>query len=198
MHMRIYLVRHGETTGDIENRFGGDYDDHLTQRGIDESKALALKLASNKVQAIYSSPLSRARETAAFISESTGAQIKFIKGLKERNHYGLLTGMVKPEAKKIHPEHVAELQKGLHHSLQGSESYSHFKERVIRAFDEAIGEAFSPIVIVTHGGVIKCIVRDVLKMGELDGLSDCAILTIDKTATGLTLTGLDGSALKKK
>ena len=31
--MKIFLIRHGETTGDIENRYGGSYDDHLTQRG---------------------------------------------------------------------------------------------------------------------------------------------------------------------
>ena len=33
--MKIYLIRHGETTSDIEDRFGGDYDDHLTSHGVE-------------------------------------------------------------------------------------------------------------------------------------------------------------------
>jgi broad specificity phosphatase PhoE len=39
--MKIFLIRHGETTGDIEDRFGGDYDDHLTEKGRAQSQELA-------------------------------------------------------------------------------------------------------------------------------------------------------------
>lgn len=196
--MRIYLVRHGETTGDIEGRFGGDYEDRLTQRGIEESEALALKLKANGIKAIYSSPRIRALETAAIIADATGAGIMVVDGLGERNHYGILTGMVKTEAEKTHPEHVAELRKGLHHNVEGSENYSPFRKRVIRAFNEAVQSGESTMVIVTHGGVIKCIAREVLRVGELGDISDCTMLTIEKGVRGLTLMGLYGTALTPK
>ncbi len=195
--MRIYLVRHGETTGDLEDRFGGDYEDHLTPHGVEESKALARKLAAKGIKAIYSSPRIRAQETASLMGEATGAGITVIDGLGERNHYGILTGMVKAEAEKRHPKHVAEMRKGLHHNVKGSENYSHFKERVIGAFGEATKGSGSPIVIVTHGGVIKCIVRELLKLGEMDDVSDCCILTLDKNGEAVSLISLEGASLKQ-
>ena len=42
--MRIYLIRHGQTTGDVEDRYGGDYDDHLTELGRNQSNDLGVKL----------------------------------------------------------------------------------------------------------------------------------------------------------
>ena len=45
--MKIYLIRHGETTGDIENRYGGDFEDHLSEKGTKQSHELAKKLASD-------------------------------------------------------------------------------------------------------------------------------------------------------
>ena len=47
-HMKIYLIRHGQTTGDIEDRFGGDYDDHLTRLGKSQSQNLAKKKPGGK------------------------------------------------------------------------------------------------------------------------------------------------------
>ena len=44
--MNIYLVRHGQTTGDLENRYGGDYDDHLTELGKQQSAEVPGKLTS--------------------------------------------------------------------------------------------------------------------------------------------------------
>ena len=48
--MKIYLIRHGQTTGDLEDRYGGDYDDHLTEEGEQQAKRLAEKLASSGIE----------------------------------------------------------------------------------------------------------------------------------------------------
>jgi broad specificity phosphatase PhoE len=194
--MIIYLVRHGETTGDLEDRFGGDYDDHLTPHGEQESRELAAKLKGKGIKTIYCSPKLRALETATFVAAATKAEIEVINDLRERNHYGVLTGMVKADAKVKHPEHLEELKKGIHHNLKGSESYPDFKKRVLKAFAEAVGEGESPMMILTHGGVIKCIVREILKKGEMENLGDCAILTIEKTDKGISLVNLDGAKLE--
>jgi broad specificity phosphatase PhoE len=51
-NMKIYIIRHGETTSDIENRYGGDYDDHLTEKGVNQAKDLSAKLADCGIQII--------------------------------------------------------------------------------------------------------------------------------------------------
>jgi probable phosphoglycerate mutase len=193
--MRIYLVRHGETSGDIENRYGGDYEDHLTTNGIIQSEELARKLEAKGIAAIYSSPMIRALETAGLVGEVTGLEVNVIDGLAERNHYGVLTGMVKQEAKRLHPEHVAELEKGRLHKLKGSENYEPFKKRVLAAFKEVTDEGLSPIALVAHGGVIRCIVREIAKSGELEEIGDCSIITIEKEGKKVSVEAVDGAVL---
>lgn len=48
--MKIYLIRHGETTGDIEGRFGGDYDDHLTEQGKQQATTLGEQLKAAEIE----------------------------------------------------------------------------------------------------------------------------------------------------
>ena len=54
------MIRHGESIGDVEERYGGDYDDHLTEKGRQQAKELAEKLGEKGIQLIYSSPRIRA------------------------------------------------------------------------------------------------------------------------------------------
>jgi broad specificity phosphatase PhoE len=66
--MKIIFIRHGETTGDIEDRFGGDYDDHLSEKGVAQAKQVAELLKNRNMGVIYSSVLVRAKETAGVIA----------------------------------------------------------------------------------------------------------------------------------
>ncbi len=74
--MKIYLVRHGETTGDVEDRFDGAYDDHLSPKGKQQSGKLVNKLENKNIEIIYHSPLIRATETAEILSEKLIARLK--------------------------------------------------------------------------------------------------------------------------
>ena len=51
--MKIFLIRHGETTSDVEDRYGGDYDDHLTEKGEQQSEELAEILKDKNIQVIF-------------------------------------------------------------------------------------------------------------------------------------------------
>jgi probable phosphoglycerate mutase len=93
--MKIHIIRHGETTGDIEDRYGGDYDDNLSPKGIKESKVLAKKLKNRGVQIIYVSPRIRAIETASIVNKILNVKLKIVDRLRERNNYGILTGLIK-------------------------------------------------------------------------------------------------------
>lgn len=191
--MKIYLIRHGETTGDIEDRYGGDYDDHLTDRGKEQAKELVKKLENKGVEIIYHSPRIRAVETAQIVGKKLGVKVEAVDDLRERNNYGILTGMVKSETKQKYPKEVEKLKKSkLHHKVKGSEDYEHFKKRVVSAFNEIIeNDEYDTVAIISHGGPISCVVRKVLKLGEIDHLGDCAILEIEKKNGKLKLVKIE-------
>src|SRR5262245_32841169 len=103
--MKIYLIRHGQTTGDLEDRYGGSYDDHLTKKGQEQIRAKAQRLHGKSIEIIFSSPLIRTKETAEIIRTDVEVPIEYVDGLRER-HYGILTGLTKEEAKQKYPEAV--------------------------------------------------------------------------------------------
>ncbi|MEK7122448.1 MAG: histidine phosphatase family protein, partial [Patescibacteria group bacterium] len=103
--MKIFLVRHGETTGDIEDRYGGWYDDHLTARGCAQLEATAARLIGKGVELIVSSSLIRAKEAAEIIAKVLSIPVEHVDGMRERN-YGILSGLTKDEARERYPEVV--------------------------------------------------------------------------------------------
>ena len=197
--MKIYLIRHGETTGDVEDRYGGDYDDNLTAKGIRESKELAKKLKGRGIRIIYVSPRIRALETASTVNRSLSVELNIVDGLRERNNYGIMTGLIKSEAKKRYPDEVREFETGINHKVKNSENYGPFRKRIIKSFEEIVGnDKYETVAIITHGGPIRCIIREVLKSGELASLDDCAIITIESRKGGWSITSLEGAALADK
>ncbi|MEN9558215.1 MAG: hypothetical protein RL141_584 [Candidatus Parcubacteria bacterium] len=171
--MRIILIRHGQTTGDVEDRYGGDYDDHLSLEGRKQSERLAEELKEKGIALIISSPLIRARETSEIISRNT-APIVIEKDLRERNQYGILTGEVKSDARQKYPDLVEKVKDRLN-TIEGAESYEDFSRRVQTVFHRLATDAVhSCIGIVWHGGPMRVLFRDILKKGELGKeIGDC-------------------------
>jgi broad specificity phosphatase PhoE len=195
-NMKIYLIRHGETTGDVEDRYGGDYDDHLTDKGKQQVKELSKKLKNKGIEIIYHSPKIRAKETAKLLSETLNVKLKAIKDLRERNGYGILTGLTKKEAKQKYPKEVEELNKiKIYYKVKGSEDYELFKKRVITAFEKILNSEHNTIAIVSHGGPISCIAREILKIGEFKHVGDCAFLEIEKKKDKLEVLNLNNASL---
>jgi broad specificity phosphatase PhoE len=193
MTMNIYLIRHGQTTGDIENRYGGSYDDHLTDEGEIQAHKLAEKLSDSGIQIILCSPLIRAQETAKIIKTKLNCEIKTIENLKERDQNSILSGLTRDEAKLKYPQLVEEV-KDYRNQIQGAESYPDFVERIKKALMEISNSAgYSTIGVVTHGGPIRAIFREILKDREID-IADCAFAVLqseDKTLKVKSLSGIE-------
>ncbi len=151
--MKIFLIRHGETTGDIEDRYGGAYDDHLTERGRSQLAKTAESLRGSGIEIIFHSPLIRARESAEIIQAEIGCALQVVDGLKER-HYGILGGLTKSEALQKYPEVVEAHKDPLNTDPEG-ESYVDFNGRVIASYQSIITEPYKTIVILAHGGSLK-------------------------------------------
>ena len=71
----VLLVRHGETDDNAADRFQGRLDTALNERGRAQSRALAEVLAGERLRALYSSPLRRARETAESVAGRLGLEL---------------------------------------------------------------------------------------------------------------------------
>jgi len=80
--MKIYIIRHGQATGDIEDRYGGAYDDELTDTGKTQAQELASKLSDSGIQILYCSPLIRAQQTAEILKAKLDCEIKTIESTK--------------------------------------------------------------------------------------------------------------------
>jgi len=190
--MKIYLIRHGETTGDVEDRYGGTYDDHLSEKGKEQVKELVTKLEGKEIELIYYSPLIRAIETAQVLGQKLSVSLEEIEDIRERNHYGELSGLTKKEALEQFPEEVEELESSpLYHKLPHSEDYYEFAKRIIDAFNKVTETDREVIAIVTHGGPIKTIFREILGF-EIEGIEDCAIIELNKDDHGIEIGGMDG------
>ena len=177
--MKLYLIRHGETTGDIEGRFGGDYDDHLTEKGQTQAKELAESLKNKGLEVILHSPRIRAVETAKAISNSTGASLEELQNLRERNNFGVITGMTKAEAADQHPEELAKIEKDrIYHDVKDSESYEDTHRRVEKVFSEINNRPEESLAVVAHGGVISTLLRE--KFGHDNvKIGDCGVIEMD-------------------
>ncbi len=175
--MKIYLIRHGQSTSDVEDRYGGDYDDHLTEKGEQQAKELAKSLKGKGIQAVFCSPRFRAKETAEIVSKDLNAPLEVVEDFRECNRYGIITGMVKAEAKEQYPDEVAKLG-DYRNTVQGGENYDHFKLRVIAAFEQIKTLDYNTVAIITHAGPIRCLAREVLDMGELGNIADCQIFEL--------------------
>lgn len=174
--MKLLLIRHGETTGDIEDRYGGQYDDHLTERGREQLQCTADSLAGRNVDMMYVSTLTRARESAEIIIAVSQAEVELLDGLRERN-YGVLGGLTKREALEKYPEAV-ELHKNPINTDPDGESLEDFTKRVLDTFEYIKAKNNNCVVILAHGGSLKVIMRH-LNMPIPDKIGDGEVIEIE-------------------
>lgn len=195
--MKIYFIRHGQTTGDIEDRYGGAYDDELSDEGIIQTHNLADKLGNSGIQILFCSPLIRAQQTAKILESKLNCEIKTVKDLRERNKNGILTGMTRKEAQIKYPKLVEEL-KDYRSQIQGAESQEDFTKRIKKVFTEIINDSnYSTIGIVTHGMPFWVVFADIMNDNGIISVGNCAYAVLDKTGHKLTLEKLNNIEYKK-
>ena len=151
---KIYLIRHGETYWNIQNRIQGHSPNSINENGKIQSQKLKERLSGIVFDEIYSSDLPRALHTAQIIFPNK--EIKITQSLRER-YFGLWEGKTKNEIQSQSPEifEIYQTKKKLHLSSKG-ESLNFFRKRILKAITEiAEQNKGKTIAIVTHGGVIK-------------------------------------------
>jgi len=157
MKTTIFLIRHGETDWNVQKRIQGQLgDSKLTDNGKEQANALKDELASIRFDAVYSSPLGRALETARIALP--GADIRIDESLTER-FFGKLEGMTRKEVKEKYPElQKAKEETGSTPYFEGSERLEDIGKRGMGFLEEVVNKnPGKTIAVFSHGGIMEAI-----------------------------------------
>lgn len=192
---RIIAIRHGETAWNVDTRIQGHLDIPLNDMGRLQARKLAKALAGGPpLDAIYTSDLQRAHETARAVSEATGAPLTTDTGLRER-HFGTFQGRTFAEIELELPEQSLRWRKrDPLFAPEGGESLTTLRDRVVgTASALAARHAGGQIALVAHGGVLDILYRAATRLDLLAPrswiLGNAAINRLLWTPEGFTLVG---------
>jgi broad specificity phosphatase PhoE len=182
----LLLVRHGQSTANAKGIWQGQMEFPLSERGRAQASLAGHGLSGEPFEGLYSSPLSRALETAEIIRDRAGFEVQVVPvdGLSERNG-GILEGHTWAEQEQRNPELAKKflaIPEEERWALVGAET----DEEVIARFEEALSSirAIHPggsrIVVVSHGGVMRAFLRERFGTGVLPGAQRAANASITR------------------
>lgn len=169
--MKVYVIRHGQTELNVKGLLNGHIPDNLTDEGRAQAKAAAESLPKS-IKHIYSSPLTRARQTAEILNSELHVPITYHDGLKE-------VGFGDLEGTPFLAEHQ-ERHTNLDYDWRPSgESFDEVKERVLKTIAEIYAKSNdSEALIVAHGGIVRMFTF--LETGEKKGeISNAGMFEFD-------------------
>ncbi|MBA7666788.1 Phosphoserine phosphatase 1 [subsurface metagenome] len=162
---KILLVRHAQTKLHQADRFWGSTDIALSDIGIRQSEQLRDRLAEEKISAVYTSTLSRARTTADIIVAKRKINTTASDELNECN-FGYIEGMTFDEIQRLYPELAAELLDWKTVAFPGGESLEDLDKRVLSFMDRLTGhKEKETVLIVSHGGPLRLLICHLLGLG---------------------------------
>ena len=151
----IYLIRHGETSWNLEERFQGTTNTDLTKAGLKQGKLLAKSLRKTPFQNIFTSPLDRAKITASFIGEETDCEVIEDNDFKEIS-FGDWEGLTTKEIREKYSWMDKWFTNPGQFQIPNGDSFekekNRLKERLIQIATDSKGHNTA---IVSHAGIIR-------------------------------------------
>lgn len=214
---KLYLVRHGQSAGNAEGRFGGHSPTPLSELGKQQAKLTAQALAEEKINAIYTSDLLRAAQTAEPLAELLDIPVIKTSAFRERN-VGVLEGKTFDESKEEFPkDYYALVNRNVHHVITKGESYRHLLRRATGALREILNvHRGERIAVFSHTGAICFLTLHLLgaihrktkttpwlvtsncgiNRFEIRGRNNIRVLALNDTRHLLQITGNDSFAAR--
>ncbi len=194
--MRLILIRHGRQSSPLCN-----VDVDLSETGREQARLLAKRLKGLTPDRIYTSALTRAKQTAGILF---GTEVPFLEreALNEIS-FGDMTGGADSHNEVLFPEYyAAKRKKAANLRLPGGECPTEVFERAVEVVKEAIASDAETVVFVTHGGVIRALVAGLLGLGAgqmlriADGLEHTSVteLRYSKEAECFSLERLNDAS----
>ncbi|RZU00526.1 histidine phosphatase family protein [Rivibacter subsaxonicus] len=197
--VRVLAIRHGETAWNVDTRIQGQLDIGLNDTGRWQATRLAEALADEGIDAIYSSDLSRALDTARSVAGRIELPVQTDTGLRER-HFGSFEGQTWAEIEQRHPaESLRWRKREPGFGPPGGETLQGFYERVVETASRLVaGHRGKTVALVAHGGVLDCLYRAATRI-ELDAprtwqLRNAGINRLLHTQAGFMLVGWGDTA----
>jgi len=164
---KLILARHGETEWNVEEVFRGRIDVELNETGARQAELLAQYLRGIKIEAVYSSPLKRALNTAEVVARYHKLEVKIAPGLIDCD-FGKWQGLRLQEVKDRYKELYTEWVNSPHLvKIPGGESLDEVRERALKVVDEVVAKHEGTIILVSHRVVNKVLI--------------CALLGLDNS-----------------
>jgi len=165
---RILLARHGETKGNSAERLWGDTDIELGAEGIRQAGQLRDRLASERIDCIYTSDMKRAIKTARIIASRHQLDTIICPELHEIN-FGKCEGLTFKEIWQLYPELMEKWpNRDLAFSYPGGESLSELNNRAIKFLSRL--KKHSPeetVLVVAHNGVLHFLICHLLQIDAM-------------------------------
>lgn len=151
----LYLIRHGQSAGNAEGRFGGHGPTPLSALGQQQAEKTAAALAKEGIHAVYTSDLLRAVQTAEPLAKLLDLPIHMSTAFRERN-VGVLEGLTFDESKVQFPrDYYALINRDVYHVITGGESYRHLLRRITVELRNILrNHQRQRIAIFSHTGAI--------------------------------------------
>ncbi len=191
--MHLYLVRHGETDWNVACRYQGQSDIPLNRAGIQQARKIAGRLSKEKINAVYSSDLNRARETAEQIAKPHKLKVTSDARLRELS-FGDWEGLTYPEIQAKAPDELALWQSdSTQYAPPRGETLSQLTARVLSAFNELQAlHGEQTVVIISHGGPLQILLCHALGVSFQRHWQ----FSISKTALSVLSWYTDGAILE--
>jgi broad specificity phosphatase PhoE len=178
---KLILARHGETEWNIEKIYRGRTDVSLDEVGIKQAELLGRYLSNWELEAIYSSPLKRALDTANIIARYQKVGVHVAEGLIDFN-YGEWQSLSEQEVKRLYPTIHNEWLNNPHKvKMPGGESLEHVRRRAIEVVDDILSKYQGNVVLVSHRVVNKVLICSLL------GLDNSHFWNIKQDVCGITI-----------
>ncbi len=186
----LVLIRHGQSTANATGVWQGQLEFPLSEEGRRQARLAGRALAGESLAGLYSSPLSRAFETAEIIAHEAGfpGDVIAVEGLMERRG-GLLEGTTLAEREARYPELMNKLL-----SVPEEEGWvvvgAETDGEVLARFERSISEirarhpAGARIVVVSHGGAMRAFLRECFGPGILPGAERAPNASITRVEWG--------------
>jgi broad specificity phosphatase PhoE len=150
--MKICLLRHGETDWNLQGRCQGVTDLDLNETGVRQARGVGAFLSKEKIDAVYSSNLKRATQTAHAISKHHGLEVKVRSDLREMDH-GIFEGLTFKEIRANYPEFIGPWrEQPAHLPVPGGECIADVEKRTWKGIEEIERShpSYASVVVVSH------------------------------------------------
>jgi probable phosphoglycerate mutase len=151
---QLLLARHGETVDNADGLILGRRDPPLSARGLEQARGLATAAKRAGIAIVWSSPMRRALDTAAIVSEATGAPVSALEALAESDR-GDWEGLPVSDLRRAQPALFAAFEAAADgFAFPGGESLAEQVSRTRAALDR-IAEGPQPALVVAHVGTLR-------------------------------------------